>query len=96
MRSLESFKTEEYIFCIPQRLTIDSAVIGKLACNLTSHVENVVVHVHRAEQYLPLNVIVDPNGEQVTMLDSNLDKKLVISIPDLNLWYALQQVSFCE
>ena len=35
--------------------------------------------------------VVDGNGDLVTALDNDLEKKLVVISNDLNLWYALLQ-----
>ena len=35
--------------------------------------------------------VVDGNGDLVTALDNDLEKKLVVIGNDLNLWYALLQ-----
>ena len=55
-------------------------------------VETIVIHVTTVYGYLARGIsVVDENGDLVTALDDDLDKKLVIVDSDLNLWYALQQ-----
>lgn len=55
-------------------------------------VETIVIHVTTVYGYLARGIsVVDENGDLVTELDDDLDKKLVIVDSDLNLWYALLQ-----
>ena len=55
-------------------------------------VETIVIHVTTVYGYLARGIsVVDENGDLVTVLDDDLEKKLVIVDSDLNLWYALQQ-----
>lgn len=55
-------------------------------------VETIVIHVTTVYGYLARGIsVVDENGDLVTALDDDLEKKLVIVDSDLNLWYALQQ-----
>lgn len=55
-------------------------------------VEAVIIHVTTVSDYLVRGIsVVDGNGNLVTSLDNNLEKKLVIVSSDLNLWYALLQ-----
>lgn len=55
-------------------------------------VEAVIIHVTTVSDYLVRGIsVVDGNGDLVTSLDNNLEKKLVIVNSDLNLWSALLQ-----
>ncbi len=92
MKTLKQFKEDGYSICIPKKPKLDTGIINKLQCQLTCPTDNVIVHVIPVSDYLIRRVsIVDGNGDLVTSLDNNLEKKLVIVGKDLNLWYALQQ-----
>ena len=55
-------------------------------------VGDVIIHVTTVNDYLVRGVsVVDGNGDLVTALDNDLEKKLVVIGNDLNLWYALLQ-----
>ena len=67
-------------------------MINKLQCQLMCPVEAVIIHITPASDYLIRGIsIVDDNGDLVTSLDNDLEKKLVVVGSDLNLWYALLQ-----
>ena len=70
---------------IPESSTSYNA---KLMCP----VGDVIIHVTTVSDYLVRGVsVVDGNGDLVTALDNDLEKKLVVISNDLNLWYALLQ-----
>lgn len=55
-------------------------------------IETIIIHVTPVSDYLVRGVsVVDENGELVTSLDNDLEKKLVVVSSELNLWYALLQ-----
>lgn len=93
MKTLKQFKEDGYSICLPQKPKLDMGIINKLQCQLKCPLESrIILHVVSAYDYLMRGVsIVDDNGELVTSLDDDLEKKLVIVGKDLNLWYALQQ-----
>lgn len=92
MNNLKKLKEDRYSFCLPQKPKIDTGIINKLQCQLVCPVEAVIIHVTTVSDYLVRGVsVVDGNGDLVTSLDNNLEKKLVIVSSNLNLWYALLQ-----
>lgn len=92
MNNLKKLKEDVYSFCLPQKPKIDTGIINKLQCQLICPVETVIIHVTTVSDYLVRGVsVVDGNGDLVTSLDNNLEKKLIIVSSDLNLWYALLQ-----
>jgi hypothetical protein len=92
MNNLKKLKEDGYSFCLPQKPKIDTGIINKLQCQLICPVEAVIIHVTTVSDYLARGIsVVDGNGDLVTSLDNNLEKKLVIVSSDLNLWYALLQ-----
>lgn len=80
-----------FIFCLPQHPKIDAAAITKLQCQLKLCQEPITLHVHPARSYLHCRKgpVVDDNGEIVTLLDPDIDKKYVIADRDLDLYFAL-------
>ena len=83
--------TGDYIFCLPVNPKVDMTMIGSYRCNLKIHTGEVMLEAVSAEVFIRRGYkAIDPNGIPVTLLDSDLSKKLVI-IDDLNLYFALQQ-----
>lgn len=92
MNNLKKLKEDGYSICLPQKPKINTGIINKLQCQLMCPVEAVIIHVTMVSDYLVRGIsVVDGNGNLVTSLDNNLEKKLVIVSSDLNLWYALLQ-----
>lgn len=92
MNNLKRLKEDGYIICLPQKPKLDTGMINKLQCQLMCPTDNIIVHVVPVYDYLIRGVsIVDENGDLVTSLDNDLEKKLVVVGSDLNLWYALLQ-----
>lgn len=92
MNNLKRLREDGYSICLPQKTKLDTGIINKLQCQLMCPVETIVIHVTTVYGYLARGIsIVDENGDLVTALDDDLDKKLVIVDSDLNLWYALLQ-----
>lgn len=92
MKTLKQFKEDGYSICLPQKPKLDTGIINKLQCQLICPTDNIIVHVIPVSDYLIRRVsIVDRNGDLITSLDNDLEKKLVVVGNDLNLWYALQQ-----
>lgn len=90
--NLKKFIENGYVICFPQKPKLDTVIINKLQCQLMCPVETIVIHVTTVYGYLARGIsVVDENGDLVTALDDDLDKKLVIVDSDLNLWYALLQ-----
>lgn len=92
MKNLKQLREDGYSFCLPQKTKLDTGIINKLQCQLMYPVGAVIIHVTPVSEYLVRGVsVVDENGDFVTSLDNDLEKKLVIVSSDLNLWYALLQ-----
>jgi|GEM_PF-881717 len=92
MRTLQELKQEGYTLCLAQNIRLDSGLIGKFLCALMCREEKIVIHVIRASLALSYGqIVVDENGDIITILDPDLEKKLVVTRNDLNLWYALLQ-----
>ena len=92
MKTLKQFKENGYSICLPQKPKLDTGIINKLQCQLIYPVGDVIIHVTTVNDYLVRGVsVVDGNGDLVTALDNDLEKKLVVIGNDLNLWYALLQ-----
>lgn len=92
MKTLKQFKENGYSICLPQKPKLDTGIINKLQCQLMRPVGDVIIHVTTVSDYLVRGVsVVDGNGDLVTALDNDLEKKLVVISNDLNLWYALLQ-----
>lgn len=92
MNNLKKLREDGYRFYLPQKPKIDTGIINRLQCQLMCPTGNVIVHVTPVSDYLVRGVsVVDENGDLVTSLDNDLEKKLVIVNSDLNLWYALLQ-----
>lgn len=92
MNKLKQLKEDGYSICLPQKPKLDTGMINKLQCQLMCPIDNIIVYVIPASDYLIRRVsIVDENGDLVTSLDNGLAKKLVVADSDLNLWYALLQ-----
>lgn len=88
--------TEDYIFCTPVNPKVDMIMVGSYRCNLKIHTGEVMLEAVSAEVFLRRGYkATDPNGISVTLLDSDLSKKLVI-VEDLNLYLALQQEMLME
>lgn len=92
MNNLKKLRDHGYRICLPQKPKIDTGIINKLQCQLMCTVETVIIHVTPVSDHLVRGVsVVDENGDLVTSLDNDLEKKLVVIGNDLNLWYALLQ-----
>lgn len=80
------------ILCLPQTLKIDTATIAKFQCQLKVIQEAIIVHVNPAKEFLHFRKgpVVDDNGEIITSLDPDIDKKFVVDDRDINLYFALK------
>ena len=93
-------KTQEggFKFCLPLEIKINAAAIAKFQCQLKDIQEAIIVHVNPAREFLHSRkcTIVDDNGDIVTVLDPDIDKKFVISERDINLYFALNNESMLD
>lgn len=88
--------TEDYIFCVPVNPKVDMMMVGSYRCNLKVYTGEVTLEAVYAETFLRRGYrAADPNGIPVTLLDSDLPRKLVV-VGDLNLYLALRQETLLE
>lgn len=91
MMTLQELKQKGYVLCLPQKIRLDTGLIGKLTCNLHYNANAPMLHVIPAKIFLSRGwLAVDDNGELISLLDSDIDRKLVL-IEDISLYFALQQ-----
>ena len=91
MMTLEEFKQKGYILCLPQKIRLDTGLIGKLTCNLHCNANAPILHLIPAKIFLSRGwLAVDDNGELISLLDTDIDRKLAL-IEDISLYFALQQ-----
>lgn len=87
---------EDYVLCFPKEVKIDMLLVGTYRCCLKVPCNEILLNAIYAEPFLRKGYnTTDPNGTLLTLLDSDLDKKLVI-IGELNLYFALQQDSLLD
>lgn len=95
-RTYKQWIAEDYIFCTPVNPKVDMMMVGSYRCNLKVHTGGIMLEAVFAEVFLRKGYkAADPDGIPVTLLDSDLPKKLVI-VEDLNLYLALQQETLLE
>ena len=91
MMTLEELKQKGYVLCLPQKIRLDTGLIGKLSCNLHCNANALTLHLIPAKIFLSRGgLAVDDNGELISLLDTDIDRKLVL-IEDISLYFALQQ-----
>ena len=96
MMTLEELKQKEYILSLPQKIRLDTGLIGKLTCNLHCNANAPMLHVIPAKIFLSKGwLAVDDNGELISLLDSDIDRKLAL-IEDISLYFALQQTRILD
>lgn len=79
MNNLKKLREDGYSICPPQKPKLDTGIINKLQCQLMCPVGDVIIHVTTVNDYLVRGVsVVDGNGDLVTALDNDLEKKLVV------------------
>lgn len=92
MMTFNQLREGGFMVCLPQHpKNIDNGVINRLRGILKCYCGNIVIHAHDASCWLRCHKtnIVDGNGDIVTGLDCDLDRKLVIA-GDINLYFALE------
>ena len=94
MMTLEEFKQKGYILCLPQKIRLDTGLIGKLTCNLHCNAN--------APMLIPAKIFlsrgwlaVDDNGDLLSLLDTDIGRKLVL-LEDISLYFALQQTRILD
>ena len=96
MMTREDLKQNGYIICLPQKVRLDTGLIGKLSCNLYCKTNAPTLHLLPARIFLSKGrLAVDDNGELISLLDADIDQKLVL-IEDISLYFALQQSKIAD
>lgn len=81
-----------FIFCLPLEIKINAAAIAKLQCQLKVSQEPIIIHVNPAREFLQYRKgsIVDDNGDIVTVLDPDIEKKYVVAERYIDLYLAMK------
>lgn len=96
MKSYGQLLSSGYIFCLPQKGKVDMGMLGAYQCTLKVQYDMVTLKAIPARLFLSKGwLAVDDNGGLITILDSDLDKKVVV-IEDLNLFFAIRQTQEIE
>ncbi len=96
IKSYVELKNEDYILCLPQKGKVDMGMLGSYQCALKVHNSAITLKAIPARLFLSKGWFsVDENGVLITLLDSDIDKKVVI-IDDLNLLFAIRQTQEIE
>ena len=96
MMTLQELKQKGYILCLPQKIRLDTGLIGKLTCNLHCNANAPMLHVIPAKIFLSRGwLAVDDNGELVSLFDTDIDRILVL-LEDISLLFALQQTRILD
>ena len=96
MMTLEELKQKGYVLCLPQKIRLDTGLIGKLTCNLHCNANAPMLHVIPAKIFLSKGwLAVDDNGDLLSLLDTDVDRKLVL-LEDISLYFALQQTRILD
>ena len=87
--------SDGHVLCLPGQVKLDTGTLGSYLGALKVTTERILLKVVPARLFLERGyTAVDDNGTSLTLLDPDLDRKLVV-IGDLNLYFALQQDSSC-
>ena len=82
-----------HVLCLPGQVKLDAGKLGSYLSALKVTTERIQLKVIPARLFLERGyTAVDDNGTSLTLLDLDLDRKLVVT-GDLNLYFALQQDS---
>ncbi len=96
MMTLQELKQKGYVLCLPQKIRLDTGLIGKLTCNLLCNANAPILHLIPAKNFLSRGwLAVDDNGELISLLDTDIDRKLVL-IEDISLYFALRQTRILD
>ncbi len=89
--TLQELKQKECIICLPQKIRLDTGLIGRLSCNLHCNSNTPTLNLLPAGIFLSKGrLAVDDNGDLISLLDTDIDRKLVV-IEDINLYFAIRQ-----
>ena len=87
--------SDDHVFCLPGQVKLNTGTLGSYLGTLKVTTERILLKVISARLFLERGYIaMDDNGTSLTLLDPDLDRKLVV-IGDLNLYFALQQDPSC-
>jgi len=90
MMTLEELKQKGYVLCLPQKIRLDTGLIGKLTCNLHCNANAPMLHVIPAKIFLSKGwLAVDDNGDLLSLLDTDV-------LEDISLYFALQQTRILD
>ena len=96
LKLVEELKQKGYVLCLPQKIRLDTGLIGKLTCNLHCNANAPMLHVIPAKIFLSKGwLAVDDNGDLLSLLDTDVDRKLVL-LEDISLYFALQQTRILD
>ena len=88
-------KPKTYDYTLTNLVSGNTGTLGSYLGTLKVTTERILLKVIPARLFLERGYIaVDDNGTSLTLLDPDLDRKLVV-IDDLNLYFALQQDPSC-
>ena len=87
--------SDGYLLCVPELVKLNNGSLGSYLCALKVTTGKIFLRAIQARMFLERGYMaVDENGTSLTLLDPDLDRKLVV-IGDLNLYFALRQDSSC-
>lgn len=87
--------SDGHLLCVPELVKLNNGSLGSYLCALKVTTGKIFLSAVQARIFLERGYMaVDENGTSLTLLDPNLDRKLVV-IGDLNLYFALKQDSSC-
>ena len=82
--------SDGYVLCLPGQVKLSTCVLGSYINTLKVTTEKILLKAVPARIFLEKGyTTVDDNGTSLTLLDADLDKKLVV-ISDFNLYFALR------
>ena len=88
-------QSEGYVFCLPGQVKLNTGTLGSYLCALKTGTGRILLRVNQARLFLESGYMaVDDNGIPLTLLDPDLDRKLVVT-SDLHLYFALRQDPSC-
>ena len=87
--------SDGYQLCVPELVKLNNGSLGSYLCALKVTTGRIFLRAIPAGTFLERGYMaVDENGTSLTLLDPDLDRKLVV-VGDLNLYFALRQDPAC-
>lgn len=90
MMTLQNLSRRDTSSVLPQKIRLDTGLIGKLTCNLHCNANVPTLHLIPAKNFLLRGGLAVDDNELISLLDIDIDRKLVL-IEDISLYFALQQ-----